>query len=65
MNDPQHTFSEMLDRLNRWLAASALRAYEKLMREQIEQNRREREAVRDYFDKHYPSPTGRGWTSRG
>jgi hypothetical protein len=52
----------MFNRLDAWLARSALKAYEIWAREQCEQNAREREAIRGYFDRHYPSPSGRGWS---
>ncbi len=53
-----------LARLDAWLARQTLKAYEECARLEIEANAREREAIREYFDEHWPSPHGAGWARR-
>ncbi len=55
----------LLARFEAWLVRSTLKAWEESVRLECEQNARERESVREYFDRHYPSPSGStGWSRR-
>ena len=52
----------LFERFNRWQMRSLIRLIEEDARLRCEENARQREAIRGYFDQHYPSPSGTRWS---